>query len=133
MVMDHNRDCIRAIDVYLRERYQIKVLFHQGELGYRHASRISAPFSILTSLGAGAAVLLLLGFLGLHSGEVLTLAKAYPLFFSIILLEVAAVIVFMARGIHYKVTGKSQYFSDTLEFLRRGELPPRQKKVFGRR
>ena len=39
----------------------------------------------------------------------------------------------MARGIHYKVTGKSQYFSDTLEFLRRGELPPRQKKVFGRR
>ena len=92
---NNDRDYIRAIDAYLRERYQVKVLFYQGELSYRHINHVGSAFMV-----------------------------SYPLPTLLVLLEIVVGILFLVRNFRYKLTARSSYYSDTLEFLRRGELAP---------
>lgn len=128
-----DRDYVRAIDTYLRETYQIKRLFYQGELSYRHINHVSGRFSWLTTAGGVAAALLLICGLAVRRAEVWAIAAAHPPLTVLVVLEILFGLWFIAQNFRYKVTAESRYYTETLEFLRRGELPPRQKKVFGRR
>lgn len=130
---NRDRDYVRAIDTYLRETYQIKRLFYQGELSYRHINHVSGRFSWLTTAGGVAAALLLICGLVVRRAEVWAIAAAHPPLTVLVVLEILFGLWFIAQNFRYKVTAESRYYTETLEFLRRGELPPRQKKVFGRR
>ena len=121
---NNDRDYIRAIDAYLRERYQVKVLFYQGELSYRHINHVGSAFSMLTTAGAVVTGLLLACGLVLRWAEIQSIMVSYPLPTLIVLLEIVVGILFLVRNFRYKLTARSSYYSDTLEFLRRGELAP---------
>lgn len=128
-----DRDYIRAIDTYLRETYQIKRLFYQGELSYRHINHVSSRFSWLTTAGGGAAALFLICGLAARWDNIWIVISAHPLPSGFVLLEILFGAGFVVQNFRYKVTAQSRYYTQALEFLRHGELPPLRKKASGRR
>ena len=79
---------------------------------------------MLTTAGAVVTGLLLACGLVLRWAEIQSIMVSYPLPTLLVLLEIVVGILFLVRNFRYKLTARSSYYSDTLEFLRRGELAP---------
>lgn len=116
--MNNDRDYIRAIDSYLNEEYEIKVLFYQGQLSYQHINHMSSSFSKLTSTGSIIIGLLLLCILTLRWKEIIEIAISYPAHTVLVAVEFLIATAFIVKNIQYKFTSKSKFYSDTLAFLR---------------
>lgn len=127
--MNNDRDYIRAIDTYLKEEYEIKILFYQGELSYQHINHMSSPFSKLTSAGAIIIGLLVLGILTIRWKEIVEISALYPVYTVLVVVELLIAAAFVINNIHYKLTSKSKFYSETLAFLRNSHsVSPMHKK-----
>ena len=119
-----DRDYIRAIDVYLRQRYQVRVPFYQGELSYRHINHPTSPFAKLTTFGGVTVVLLLACSVAVRGGEIWKLALEHPFLSGVVAVELSMGAAFILWNFYYKLTGRSPYYKETLEFFQQGRVPP---------
>jgi fumarate reductase subunit D len=124
---NHDRDYIRAIDQYIKDKYGVKTLFYQGEVSYRHINKTNSSFSIQTIIAGcivGAAVLAAAVY---YSVVVLGFFKRYPLFSWVVLAELIGIIAMIASNFVYKSSGNSKYYDDCLKYLKTGQYSAPQK------
>jgi len=125
---NNDRDYIRAIDQYIKEKYDVKTLFYHGELGYRHINKTSSSFSRQTLI-VGIIVAIAAFVPTVYFAVAWDLLTRYPLFSLIVLATIAVIITMIARNFFYKATGKSKFYDDCIKYLRSGEYsaPPERR------
>lgn len=125
---NNNRDYIRAIDVYISEKYGVSRLFFHGELSFQHINHKSVftVFTTITATVAAAAILAVFIFVFVNYAarqanySLAELCRQNYVYLIIIVLQFVFLFFFIIENLRYKKTGKSQYYSDCLKFLRKG-------------
>jgi len=117
---NNDREYIKAIDTYIKEKYNIKTLFYQGELSVKHISRIDSPFSKITLVGGVAAILIGIAVLAFLLNLQTDIIIKYPLQSTVIIIEIVIASVLIFKNWRYKANGKSKYYTDCINFLRSG-------------
>ena len=126
----NDRDYIRAIDQYIKEKYDVKTLFYQGEMSYRHINKTDSSFSIQTLFaGLIVAVAALTAIISFRA-VIWVFFMRYLLYCLIVLVTAAGILAVIARNFVYKSSGKSNYYNDCIAYLRAGKYsdPPERRK-----
>ena len=125
--MNNNRDYIRAIDAYVKERFDVHLLFYQGEISFKHINGFKSGFSFITLMGGVFAVVL-------FTVLIVRDFKVVVEFFSntatliIVSIEVIVIMFIILRNfVYYKITGKSKYYDDCIDSLQKCPHPHNSK------
>jgi len=136
--MNNNRDYIRAIDTYIKERFNVHSLFYQCEISYRHISGYKSSFSCITLMGGMVA--LLPGIVLIISNfQIIVTFFRDILLLVIIGLEIIIILMIIVKNfVIYKITGKSKHYDECLSLLRKSynksagmeKTVPQQLQIF---
>ena len=114
---NNDRDYIRAIDRYIKEKYSIKTLFYNGELSHLHINNTGSSFFSQT-LGAGILIVVLFLSVIIPNRDFLhSLFTQHTLFSTIIIIEVIAIAFMVLKNFIYKFIGKSDFYEDCYDYL----------------
>jgi hypothetical protein len=110
-----NVDCeyIRAIDKYIYDKYNVKTLFYQGYIRYKHVMKLNSEFSSLTFLVGILASLFVIVFIIWNVEFIIQ----YWYYWIIVVVELIIMFVFIRKNFIYKAKGESKYYDDVYYFL----------------
>ena len=120
--MNNDRDYIRAIDKYISEEFGITTLFYQGEISYNHINRFNSKFSMITTLGALATLVSIIVLIIANYNFIAKIIIENLVFAVIIGIELISILAIIGKNMIYKINGKSKFYDDSFEYLKRAKL-----------